>query len=277
MAAPSRPPLTEFASQHLAIVASAMLVLLSVLRVYYFVRFDTATALSVLSVANRTQILVSTVLNVLIFVGPLLLIFDPTRKWMTAGFTPGGPFGAYLRIGVVWMPLFPVMILAISLPVVLGALLGMVCNWMLKKRRTKKQKRNDNEHRDDEHEAFLGTVREHWGKLALVAFVGTLIVFSLNRPWLPLESMTIANSSERIVGYVIGEQAGKVLVYEPGEPVHWVDDADVTNRENCAPQESVWTAPAYALIHKDGADCSHDRETGGKKVLSAYRPGTDEA
>ncbi|MDI2034756.1 hypothetical protein PJL15_01878 [Paenarthrobacter nitroguajacolicus] len=46
---------SRFLQVHLALVASAALVLLSVVRVYIFASFNTDVALTVLSVASRTQ------------------------------------------------------------------------------------------------------------------------------------------------------------------------------------------------------------------------------
>lgn len=248
----TRPLLKDLVTQEVAILASAALVLLSVLRIYYFVSFDTAAALAVMSVANRTQILISTLLTILIILGPLSLVFPPTRRWMLAGNYPNAPFKAQLRTALVWVPFAPLIVSAMSLPILVGLFIGSVIAWTVA---WKKKRRGAH--------AGAGPSPSGSGHTwIVVTFTAIVLANSLYTPWLPREAVIIEKREEPIIGYVIGDQGDKMLVFERSEGVHWVDNEIILNRDICANTAMWWSGSIATLLHGNGVDCAARQNSG---------------
>lgn len=243
MAAPTRPRILELASQHFALVASAALILLSVIRVYYFVGFDTSSALSVLSVVNRTQVLVSSLLSLLIFIGPFLLIFAPAPAWVMAGHEPGTSFVTKLRLAL-GLAIAPLAITAMSVPLLIGVLIGVTLSLIRARRRRKGSSATTSAGLSDSYNWFISIV------------IGLAILSMLVTPWQARESLLVKDSDRQTVGYVVGEQAGKILVYETWHGVQWLDQGSLLSRENCAKTSEWWVSSLSGLIHRGGADCT---------------------
>ncbi len=115
-----------FVDRHLAVIASAAVVLFAGLRVFFVSGFDAPAALTILSVADRTTILFSTVLYVFGSLGPLLLVSSRTRRWMLAGNTSGADVWTQLRTATVWGIVSVALFSVITLGAVIGLCAGLV-------------------------------------------------------------------------------------------------------------------------------------------------------
>lgn len=248
----------SFAKTHLALIASAALVAFSGLRVYFFSGFDLPRALTILSVANRTSILVSTFLYLLTAISPSLLVFNRTRAWLLAGNASRASVGLQLRTAVIWIPL-GMMIFALATPllaaaVVLGSVLGTI---LLRRWATKNRKARDaaqNEQRPAEIVGFPKWVGEIPWLLATV--VGLGVAFSLLTPWQAKESLSVASADNSIVGYVIGEQAGQLLVVGEKKQLTWVSVDEITARGLCAATDLPWySSRLTSLLSDTGPKC----------------------
>ncbi|MDQ0867904.1 hypothetical protein QFZ70_000377 [Arthrobacter sp. V1I9] len=229
-----------FVKEHLALIASASLVLLSVIRVYYFAALNPDVALTVLSVANRTQVLVSTLLNAIVTIAPFMLLIAPLRQWMLAGNQTGAPFKDQLRTGIVWVPLAPILLSTLSAALIAGYLLGGVLLWIAALRKRRKQE--DKAVASKKASPYKGE-----GTWVLTTILGTTLMLTLITPWQPLEKITLENADKPLIGYVVGEQAGKTLILDKLRKPVWTDSEKVLGREMCAKEES-WMNSSLATL-----------------------------
>ncbi|MBT2555632.1 hypothetical protein [Arthrobacter sp. ISL-5] len=238
-----RTGISKLFGEHFALAASAALVLLSVVRVYYFSAFSPDVALTVLSVVNRTQVLVSTLLNFLAVFAPFLIFIRPYRKWFFAGYNPGASTSVRMIAAVACLPLAPLLASALS-PVALASIgAGVLIVWAVsgEDRRRKELRRS---------------------VLALIATVATILMLIL--PWQPLEKITLQSADNPVVGYVMGEQAGKTLIIDRFRQPLWIKSDEVNGRELCA-KKDTWLGITLSthisnLINRpprpQGVDCS---------------------
>lgn len=242
-----------FFKEHFALAASASLVLLSVIRVYYFAGLSPDVALTVLSVANRTQVLVSTLLNGLVILAPLLIFLGPLRKWLLAGNETGASLSAKMRTGIVWLPLAPIVAASLSVSLLFGYTVGGLVAWLVVRRKRKKLASDP-----DAAGKKNNFVDKEW---LLATIVGVAMMAMLSIPWQPLEKITLQSADKPVVGYVIGEQSGKTLIIEKLRQPLWTNSDDVKGRELCAKKDSwmnmTLTAHVLNLANSpQGVDCS---------------------
>jgi hypothetical protein len=83
-----------------------------------------------------------------------------------------------------------------------------------------------------------------------------LLMATMFTPWLARESISLSATPERIIGYVVGEQAEKLLIFEESRKITWVDSDAVEKREVCATEGSFWFRTAFSLQDRGGAKCS---------------------
>ncbi|THG33446.1 hypothetical protein [Naasia lichenicola] len=224
-----------------ALAISAGLVLLSVIRVYYFCNFDVQVALATLSVANRTQVLISTMFNFITTVVPFLFTMPAVRRWLWAGNSNDASPLLTLRTALIWVPLTPLVALSMSIPVAFGWFLGAASLFIVRKvRKSEKPPKKP-------ASVMLNPV---WIMSTLAGF---LILFTLYTPWQAREAITIAG--EPTVGYVIGEQAGQTLILDYDKKAMWVKTSDVGTRELCKPTTSWYSGTLASITNPAGVDC----------------------
>lgn len=232
-----------FLTEHLALVASAALVLLSVIRVYIFAALNPDVALTVLSVANRTQVLVSTLLNVIVTLTPFLVFFPPVRQWLFAGQKQGAPYPVKMRTALVWSLILPFVIATFSAMLVAGfgiaGTLAWFSRWRLRKRIQKDPDAAQKPSR------FAGD--RQWIAMLLL---GSLLFTTISKPWQPLEKLKLSSSDTPVIGYIIGEQAGKTLIVDKQTKPIWTKSDDVTSRELCVKEQSWMSSSLTTLVFK---------------------------
>ena len=229
-----------FLTEHLALVASAALVLLSVIRVYIFAAFNPDVALTVLSVANRTQVLASTLLNVIVTVTPFVVVFQPLRQWLFAGQRRNASYAAKLRTAIVWSSLLPLVVSTFSAAMLTGVGIAGIFA-LLSKWRARRRKERD-------PDAAEKPNRFAWDlQWIAMLLLGSMLFTVLSKPWQPLEKVKLASSDTPVIGYIIGEQAGKTLIVDKKTKPIWTKSDDVTSRELCVKEQS-WMASSLATL-----------------------------
>lgn len=208
--------------------------------------------------ANRTTVLTSTLLTVFALLAPIGLFSKPTRRWLVAGNDVGAPFWLKMRTALIWIPLAGALLGIVSpllvLSVVAGSGIGRLVVW-----RRKKAKRQDAaEPSQQEQASRRGGDHLLW---ILATSVGLLLSQTLSSPWVPLEKVDITAGSST-VGYVIGEQAGRLLIVTREKEAIWVKDTDVSGRELCATSSGWLTSPIKDLVStpKHRAACPRARD-----------------
>lgn len=63
--------------------------------------------------------------------------------------------------------------------------------------------------------------------------IGTVVVVLLGQPWMPSEQITTTSSGETAAGYVVGEQAGQLLLLDRSRKPVWIEVSDISKREVC--------------------------------------------
>jgi hypothetical protein len=253
--APSRT--RSFVDRHLALVLGLALVAFAVLRVYFVAGFDLATALAILAVVDRPQLLAATLLSAIALLLPLMIVNPSIRKWILAGNRDGATFGAQLRSAVVGLPLFGVSALVLSVPLVAGWVIA-AGGVLLVRRRVRKRA------------AVLGPLSrrdsavragaEGWKGWVAAMGIGLLTISSLNSPWLSQEALEL-KSSEIVAGRIVGEQAGMMLVLQRrGGSAVWVRSDEVESRRLCGPRVEWWSHSVAELLRAPSRPVCADLE-----------------
>jgi hypothetical protein len=238
---PPRPTRAfEFVDRHLALLGALAVVVLASLRVYFVAGFHLPTALTVLSVVDRTQLLTSTVLAALTTAVPSLLAFFwvEVRRWVSAGLDDQAERWRRVAIGAVILPFFG--ILTITVPVVLllavgaAVLLRLISQWRARRRaRRSTASPEERQRRTEARIQRLISIRE----FIAVSFLGLLLFQVFTAPWLPKESVELQGNGERTVGYLVGAQGEMTLLLEAphGQPV-WIQTSAIEARDTCKSQ-----------------------------------------
>lgn len=232
--------------QNLALFVSSALILLSVVRVYYFSGFSTTVALEILSVADRANILVGTLLACLVTFSPLVFL---TGHWRLAE-----RITKLLRVPdrvPTWLILLPLLPLAL-----VGLPLAVICAYVPL--------------------AVDASTRTFWAKVAgskmvsvpwgrsrafvVAGVVAALTCSILFQPWQPLERIFQTKpTKEWIVGYVIGEQAERLLVIDgDSRTASWIKTDAIEKREVCGRSgELEWWTMSWAdlMTHNNSTSC----------------------
>jgi len=234
---------------HLALIASAVLVAFSGLRVYFFAGFDISRALTILSVANQTNIAVSSLLFLVAAFCPSLLIWPRTRRWLFAGNATGARAWLQLRTALVWIPLVCIIASALTVALVAGVLVAYLLVKIALRRRTVRAQRGDG------GGAVPGSVAGFSWLYA--TFVGFSVLLAMLTPWQAKESVTIRSADKPIVGYIMGEQAGDLLIVGPKKSLRWVPVNEVASRDMCKDPDSPWYLSRLGAlaIPASGVEC----------------------
>ncbi|WP_411730940.1 hypothetical protein [Paeniglutamicibacter sp.] len=222
---------------HLPLAASLLLVVVAALRVFYFSGPDVATALAITSVIDYPAILLASLTTLLAPALPIALFFyPPLGNWMMAGTARNATSSERWRSAIVWTPLAILYSWAFT-PGMLLALLFLFLYQI-----------------GDSRKAAWSRIPKlsklkyvgHFIWHMLPAFAVFLVVFPLLfRPWTPLESIEMKAKQETTIGYVIGEQSGKMLVIDSEKIPVWIESDQISTRSICAEEPNWISRPLF--------------------------------
>lgn len=242
---PPHPRPLNVIDTHLGLLSALALVVLSCLRVYGATGFHLPTALSVLTVLDRAQLLASTVLVVLIYAIPLavLVAWHPLRAWARQAPRDGGFTGwvesAIPAILLGWGVIAPVW--EIMAWIVAGFAWYVLLPLGRKVRR--KFVARDGASAESPGRSLVHPAAYVLNPIALLGLLALAVV----TPWLPLEAIELQGREEKVVGRVVGTQAEMTLLLERIE-VQWVKTDSLEKRSLCGQDESWWSTSFVELL-----------------------------
>ncbi|MDI9627497.1 MAG: hypothetical protein QM286_02955 [Acidobacteriota bacterium] len=220
----------DLATKHVALTVSLSLAVLVVLRALYFARFDLPVAFVVLTLTNQATLLITTLALFLVVGLPVVWVFDPGGH-VNRVHEAGTPRAIVLGTTIAVTALLPLIFGSFMTPIfVLIAVIGVIVGKIWRARRRKPRH----------------------GAWALGLAIGTSVVVLLGLPWMPSEQITTTSSGDTVVGYVVGEQAGQLLLLDRSRKPVWIKVSDTATREMCEistlPPDLRWiTTPVNRL------------------------------
>ena len=242
----------ERAWANLALLVALGTVLVAVVRVYWWSGFYVPVALSVLSVADRTALLASTLLLVVIALVPLLLselLFSPSFN-VNSLFKPDTPPLTAAKnfavvIGVL-IALFGFSSLVILLTV--GGILALFAvGWFILIGVRWARHGRAGAGKLARARPFAEARLRHWPTFILTS--GLLLVGALGQPWVPLERIEVGPESTTMVGYLVGAQHGFSLILDQKQTPSWVATDSIAERQLCARNyDDMWSRSIADLL-----------------------------
>lgn len=249
--APGSTPVRRFVDRHLALLGAIFLVVIAILRVYFVSGFDLPTALAVLAIVDRTQLLTSSVLTGLVFILPLIFIQPAFRKWVLAGNADGAPFSAQMRTALLWIPLSGIVVATFTLPLLGGWFLGWVL-YLLLHRWVSRKALKAGKQPPAKNAPLLGPSSSNW---LFATMLGLMAYTVLLQPWLAREAVSLSGN-EQVVGSVVGTQGEMTLVLGTGRAgAQWVPTEDIESRELCRDRPEWFGATLISLLPREGIAC----------------------
>ncbi len=224
----------------LAILVSVVLLALSLLSVYFFAGLDIPTALAILGVVDRTQLLLATtIVAVPPALGGYLLglvarrrlrVFKgvtktPAKAVVTLLAVMIGSSMLLATVTLLGLVIFGGMVLAIG---VLGRLLL------------------------GRGGSPPGRVSEAEWFYILCLVVALTVLTAVGRAWTPTERLVL-RQGEPFVGHVIGSDEGRqLLISRKNRRALWVPAENIVDRQIClTDKRSVWLSPLSRLLQRD--------------------------
>lgn len=250
---PTATPVQRFVDRHLLIFCTLFLVVFATLRVYFVSFFDLPTALSVLAIVNRTQLLTATVLSGAAALAPYFFIQPKFRKWLFEGNTPGAGFAKQVRTAVLLVPISYLVFVGFSIPLIVGWFLGWLLYLLLKSSARKRRRRTGLRGPGTTTGLLMSEDTSSW---LLATLIGATLITVLSQPWLAKEALVVSGG-EHVVGSVVGVQGAMTLVLEqPGSSARWIKTAEIESRAICRSAPRWYISSPLAFIPRPGEDCA---------------------
>jgi hypothetical protein len=229
----------HLATEHVALTVSLSLAVLAVLRALYFAKFDLPVAFAVLALTNQATLLMTTLAMFLVVGFSIVWVFDPGGH-VNRVHEPGAPRGIVFGTTIAVTAALPLIYSSFMSPIFIAlATLVLIVIFVTRLWRVRRRKPRPES----------GKNRAAW---AAGLASGVILVTLLGQPWMPSEQISTASSDEIVAGYIVGEQAGQLLLLDRiREPV-WIDVSDISSREVCEinqlPPDFRWiTTPVYRI------------------------------
>ncbi|GAT74857.1 putative membrane protein [Microbacterium sp. HM58-2] len=227
----------DLATKHVALAVSLSLAILVVLRALYFARFDLPVAFAVLTLTNQATLLITTLALFLVVGLSIVWVLDP-GGYVNRAHEAGTPRAIVFGTTIAVTALLPLIYGSFMTPILAAlAILGVITLTVVRIRRRRQSKRRPQPRKN----------RAAWAA-GLVS--GAIVVTLLGQPWMPSEQITTTSSGEPVVGYIVGEQAGQLLLLDRGRQPVWIKVSSIASREVCEmnplPPDLRWiTTPVY--------------------------------
>lgn len=223
--------LAWLATEHLGLLLSAMLVAVTLLHVLAVAGWDLPTALAVLDVADRTQVLLASAVIVAVVVGATTVFMQFRRVWPTYRRLIEGSTaqqGVAIIVFILVLSALPAIPVGAALLIVLIYALGE----MLVRRASKRGRVSE--------DGRVLVSPESWSWFTLVAWMvtGLTLISILSQPWVPFEEVSLSDDTS-VTGYVIGQDGAMTLVLDDGQ-AKWIKTDDVDARRICGRDQSWW-------------------------------------
>jgi hypothetical protein len=228
-AEPEKKSWKDHAKEHLGLLLTGGFALFTVLHIFFVALYDPTTALAIVSVADRPGILISTAAQ-LLSVAALYAFVDPTLlSWTNREFNRAKTFSQHVPPALVFVFALPLAVAQLS---VLWIVLIVVIRVGLHRRRKKAAQRGA---LAPDGRIFVTPKQFEWGNLFLAVFALSLLVTNLAVPWTTKEALGLeAGTPSTVVGYVMGESSGQMLVLSAkNRSATWIPVDDINSRQVC--------------------------------------------
>lgn len=238
----------KLSKEHVGLAVSLSLAVVVVLRALYFAGFDVNVAFSVLALTNQATLLISTLALVLVAGVSLAWVFDPGGI-INRAHDAGAPRAIVFWTTIAVTTLLPLIYASFMSPLLIAATFVGLLLIILFRLRAARHKKPRSAKAANRMAWFAGLI------------CGTVGVLLLSQPWMASEQLTIGSSADPVVGYVVGEQSGQLLLLDRNKTPVWVKSSDVQERAVCAisrvPDEYRWlTTPIDNGARPDIPDCA---------------------
>lgn len=238
--------------KHLALTASFAVIVLAVLRIFFFSGFSIPVGLTVLNIADRASVLASTLLLAVIAFLPIIVSVKPARKWLWAGNESGASVGTMIRTAMIWMPLSVLIFGVASVLVLAGLVLGSIVGYFLQRWMRKLDEKPEKVRKRTG--AAMSTTAWVWATLS-----GIILIAVLQQSWMPIERIEVKGQTDEFVGYVVGDQAGFTLLLDRMKIPTWILTADILHRDVCSSASDNWVFMTIPDIARSSANLSLPR------------------
>ena len=209
-------------------------------------------ALAVLAVADRTTLLASTLLLVIVALVPYMintlafssrLSFKGMKRSQTSAPAALATWGTLAVFGLVVIGFAP-----LSIVVAVGGALALILSvWLaiffaaLFKRGKQAASRIARYSLNNDPDLVGG------GYLAFLSVC--ILIGVLAQPWLALEELTVAGEEHASIGYVVGSQGDFTLLVGPDKSVLWISTPKIEGRSLCLSSETdMWSRPLGSMF-----------------------------
>lgn len=243
----------RFFNQHFAVICALFVVVFASIKVFFAAGLQTPTALSILAVADRTQLLSATVISALSIVVPYLLFVPQFTRWLFNGNGLNASIWQQILTACLWSPTLVFAVTSMTLPVLGGFLITLVTIVVMRVT-TRRKGRHIGERKGEKITAQF-TRGQAW---AFASMSGILLINILGQPWIAREAVTLAGNQIEISRVVGAQGEMTLLIVEPGRQVLWVHTDKIEKRELCAPEPTWSSSPLLQFLYpsENGADCS---------------------
>ncbi len=222
--------LAWLATEHLGLLVSAMLVAVTLLHVLVVAGWDLPTALAVLDVADRTQVLLASAASVAVAIGATAVlqfrrVWPTYRRFIDGSTAQQGVATIGFILGLSAIPAIPV-----------GAGLLIVLIYAFGQMAVRRASRRGGVSEDGR----VLVSRERWSLVTLFAWIATgwILIVILTQPWVPFEEVSLRDDTS-VTGYVIGQDGAMTLVLDDRQ-AKWIKTDDVDARRICGRDQSWW-------------------------------------
>lgn len=228
-----------------------LVVVIATLRVYFVTGYDMPSALAVLAIVDRVQLLSSSVLTAMVVLVPLIAIQPATRRWLLAGNKDGAPFSTQMRTAILWIP-FSMTLLATMSILFLGAWLVGWSIYTILHRRAAKRARKAGTRPPAKGAPVFDPDSNNW---LLASVVGLMFVSVMLQPWLMREDVEM-RSGDKVVGSVVGTQGDMTLLLGASPAgARWVQTDQIAARKVCRDRPEWYSGTLQSLLPHEGVSC----------------------
>ncbi|MBM6620623.1 hypothetical protein JTF08_03275 [Micrococcaceae bacterium RIT802] len=221
--------------ENLPFAASALLVLVAAFKVFAFSGFELPVAFAVLSVVDYPTVLLASLVSFLVVAAPLIILVEGPWQWLTAGNRRGATVGQVWRSSLLVAP--AVILIGFTINTVMLAAYLLGSGILIATRIYSQRKKRQSPETAADHLRPI----PFWRNWFVITFISaTVLVPSISKPWLPMEVISGPGGQKITQGYVVGEQAERLLVRTDDLRIQWIAVADIDDRTICYPEKS-WT------------------------------------
>lgn len=219
----------QYAEEHLGLVLSGGFALFTLVHILLVAYADPTTALTILGVADRPGILISTAAQILSLAALLAIGFPGSWGWIVARLGKAVTFWQHIPYALIFFLLVPIALPQLSPGWVVAFVLARLALFLRRRRAASRGALRQDGRIEVSAKAY------EFGNYFLAIYAAYMLFVNLAIPWTSKEVLAIeGGGSAAISGYVIGESSGQLLLLTPKRGASWIPIEAVDGRRVCA-------------------------------------------